>query len=209
MQKIDWTNLIVKGTKWFASLAILNICWLLYSLPLFTVIPSTDTVFQLLKDWETEHKEAGIWNQFHQTFKDNFKRSFKIGIPIFLVFAIIGIDIYFLNTVDISSGLFQILKYAFYTFSFILSLGILYAITFMKRLEQTNVRIVIFGFVMAVLHPIITLMAVGSILVLMVVCLVWPSMIFFFFVSGMAWIMTKAASKVMELEQEKSLNKQN
>lgn len=206
MKKIDWSNLVVKGTEWFASLALLNVCWLLYSLPILTVIPATDTVFELLKQWEIEEIGTGIPKQFHRTFKNHFKKSYKIGVPVSIIMGIIIIDIYFLSLQSISSPLFQILKYAFYTFSILITLAILYAIPLMKKLERNDIKMLIIGLGVAVRNPLITLTAMGGVVVLIAMCTIWPSMLFFFSVSGVAWMMTKASSKVIAKEQEKRIN---
>lgn len=203
LKKIDLTNLVIKGTEWFSSLAILNLCWLLFSLPLVTMIPATDAVFEVLKEWEAEGRTTSVFKQFKQTFKQNFKQSFKWGIPILIVSIILAIDIIFLNSLNISSVWFQILKYAFYTFTAILVLSVSYAYPLAKVTGETHIRLLLIGLFMAIGHPLITFGLIAGLIVLIILFSIWPGMLFFFAVSGGAWLMTKAVLTCIKKDQEK------
>lgn len=117
MKKNDLSSIVVKGTDWFANLAVLNLCWLLFSLPVVTLIPATDAVFNLINKWVLEGQPSNVFKSFIASFKENFGKSFRWGIPLLLVTIILIIDLYFLNQLMIPSAWFSILKYAFYTFA--------------------------------------------------------------------------------------------
>lgn len=203
-KKIDVTKIIVKGTEWFSNLALLNLCWLLYSLPLVTLIPATDAVFEVMYEWEDVGKSESVYQQFKRVFQENFKSSFKLGGPILLLVIVIFVDSYFLNQLPITSAWFQILKYAFYTFCFLLVLGVLYAYPLMKRVEETSIRLFVMSLVVAVGHPLTTGVTIVCLGVLSGIFLLWPAMLFFFLVSGVAYIMTKAVSVIHQKNQEKN-----
>jgi len=204
LKKIDFTKLIVKGTHWFSSLALLNLCWLLFSLPIVTLIPATDTVFTILTRWEKREEEPSlnVFSQFKQTFKENFKSSYKLGILLMIMALIIIVDIYYLSNQTSQFMWFQLFKYAFYTFTFLLSLTVLYTYPLMKQTGEEHLRMFVVGLFMIVGHPLITLGVIGSLLVLVIIFLMWPGMLFFFGVSSVAFIMTKAVSKIIEQNQE-------
>lgn len=206
LKKIDFTKIIVEGTEWFSGLALLNLCWLLFSIPIVTVIPATDAVFDVMHEWESVGKNRSVFQQFKQAFKRNFKTSFKLGIPIFVVVGIIILDIYVLNQLAISSVWFQILKYAFYTFSLLIVLSILYAYPLVKQLGENPIRVFLMGFFVAVGNPLTTLGVIGSFFLLGVICLLWPGMLFFFVASGTSYIMTKAVSYITSKSQEKQIS---
>lgn len=203
LKKIDFTKLIVKGTEWFSSLALLNLCWLLFSLPLVTIIPATDAVFDVVHEWESVGKSTSVFQQFKAAFKTNFKRSFKVGLPMFIVIFIVLIDIYFLNQLSITSMWFQVLKYAFYTFSALIFLSILYVYPLMKQTGENHIRVFVMGVFLAIGNPLTTLGIIAALLILGFIFLLWPGMLFFFGVSGIAYVMTKAVSHVVQKNQEK------
>lgn len=205
LKKNDLTNLAVKGTEWFSSLAILNLCWLLFSLPLITMIPATNAVFEVLDDWETGEKPTNVFKQFKQAFKNNFKQSFKWGIPILIVSIILIIDIVFLNSLNLSSVWYQIFKYAFYTFTGMLVLSIFYAYPLIKKTGDTHIRLLLVGLFMAIRYPLVTLGLISSLIILIILFSIWPGMLFFFAVSGGAWLMTKAVSTCIKKDQEKQI----
>lgn len=206
LKKIDFTNSIVKGTKWFSNLALLNLCWLLFSLPIVTVIPATDAVFDVIHEWESLGKRRRVFQQFKQAFKRNFKRSFKLGAPISIVIGMIGLDIYILNQLAITSVWFQVFKYAFYTISILIILSIFYACALMKQIDENHIRVFLMGLFIAVGNPWITLGAIGSLLILGLLFLLWPGMLFFFAASGIAYVMTKAVSHIANKRQEKQVS---
>jgi uncharacterized membrane protein YesL len=202
LKKIDFTKIIVKGTEWFSSLAVLNLSWLLFSLPIVTVIPATDAVFEVIHNWELTGKRGSVFQQFKEAFKNNFKSSYKLGLPIVLAVVLIVLDSYFLNHLTITSGWFQVLKYGFYTFFLLIILSILYAYPLMKNTGENHIRIFVMALFVAIGHPLTTLGVIGSLLIMLFIFLLWPGMVFFFGISGTAYIMTKAVSHILSKSQE-------
>ena len=198
LKKIGFTNLIVKGTEWFSNLALLNLCWLLFSLPLVTLIPATDAAFTVVYEWEQVGRPAHTFQHFKKAFKTNFKRSFKLGLPLLLIAIIVAVDVYYLNQVALTTSWFQIIKYAFYTFTFLLILAILYAYPLMKQTGEAHIRVLVMGLLMAVGHPLISLGVIGSLIVLVLIFLMWPGMLFFFGLSAITWLMTKTVANIMK-----------
>lgn len=201
LKRIDFTDLVVRGTEWFSNLALLNLCWLLFSLPIVTLIPSTDTVFEIVHEWETEGKTENIFYHFKRVFQKNFKSSFKLGLPIFLLLLILVADLYFLSTQTLTAPWFQILKYAFYFFSVLFIIALLYVYPLMKWTGEKHIRLIITGFLLTVGHPVTSVGLFFSLLVLLIVYSIWPGMFLFFALSSIAWLMTKALAHIIEKKQ--------
>jgi len=70
---------------------LLNLLWLLFSLPLFTLFPATAAMFAVIRDWKLG-KQTGIFTTFFTHFKANFKLSFIAGLLFFLFAFIFYID---------------------------------------------------------------------------------------------------------------------
>lgn len=205
MKKIDTSKIVVKGTEWISNMAILNLAWLLFSLPIVTIIPATDALFDVLHDWEVETPSESIFHLFTQSFKKNFKHSYKFGLPIFLIAAIFVLDIVFLSMQTIPDAWFQLFKYALYTLSVLFLVGVLFGYPLSKRIQTTTPRTFLMGLMMAVGHPLIS---VGLLISLVVICFVllrWPALLFFFSASGIAWISTKAVSLAVQKTQKNKI----
>lgn len=188
MKKLDLTTAAVTFTEWFSGIAILNLSWLLFSLPIFTLIPATDAVFEVVHDWKEEGKPESIFTQFTIFFKRNFKKSFRLGLPIFISILLLIMDLYFLNSFNQPTTTFQIFKYAFYTFAILILLMILYVYPLSKRQQEASPKLLLFAFMLIVGNLKITF----SILIILVACLFifnwFPAMLFFIPVSGLAWL---------------------
>lgn len=103
MKKINWSTLLVKGIEWFARLAVLNLLWLLFSLPLVTFIPATSAGYGVLKQWrDGEALEQSVFKLFTRKLRKNFKKSFQLGglfIP-FGIILIINLVFFFTNSFE-------------------------------------------------------------------------------------------------------------
>lgn len=170
MKKLYLSKIIVRGVEWFAGLALLNLSWLLFSLPIFTIIPATDALYEMLYDWERKDENpTEIFRTFRATFQKNLKSSYKLGLPLHIILLFIGIDLYLLRNFSADSMWGGIFKYAFYTFSFLLGLAIFYAYPLSKSMKETHVRVLLLGLLSVVGHPLITLCVVMGLILLAVI----------------------------------------
>lgn len=196
MKKIDFTSLAVTFTEWFSGIAILNLSWLLFSLPIVTLIPATDAVFEVVNEWKENKKPESVYKQFKYYFRKNLKQSFKLGLPVFIVVIIVIADFYFLGSLTFTTTWFQIFKYAFYTLMVLIFLTILYTYPLSKRTGIHSYRIFLMGFMLMVGNPKVTI-ALLIMLVAFVLFFSWfPAMLFFLPMSGLAWLGATALENV-------------
>lgn len=204
MKKFDLTNSVVEGTEWFSRLAIVNLLWLIFSMPLVTLIPSTDALFQVMNDWSNGDTKKPIFRTFTHYFKQNFWSSFKIGLPFFLIIIILSLDSWFLDTQIVASTGIQIYKYALYTFGLLFGLTFLYTYPLSKKVNLSVFRLYLSGMVVMISQPITSLIVLASLIILAIVLLKWPALFFFFSASVFAWIATLA----MNIGYKKTVKKQ-
>ncbi|WP_028273717.1 YesL family protein [Atopococcus tabaci] len=203
MKKVDTTKIVVHGTEWVSRMAVLNVSWLLFSLPVLTVVPATDTAFELLNCWEEEGPTQSVFRLFAQTFKKNFTRSYKFGLPMLVIAIIFILDILFLSSQSIPEAGFQVLKYAVYTLFVVFVVGLLYGYPLLKKIQKNTLQTFLMGIMLAVAHPIISLGLLISLIGLFFIFLKWPAVIFFFSFSAPAWLGTKAVSLALEKNRKK------
>ncbi|WP_349673596.1 YesL family protein [Lacrimispora sp.] len=78
----------------FGDLIILNVLWLVCSLPIFTIGASTTAVYYVTLKLARDDDGYTI-RSFFKSFKENFKQSTIIWLILLLAGAILGVDLYF------------------------------------------------------------------------------------------------------------------
>ncbi|MFL2100687.1 YesL family protein [Desemzia sp. FAM 23991] len=192
MKKFDFTNGIVEGTEWISRLAVLNLVWLLFSLPLVTAIPATNALFHILHLWSQGETSVPIFKTFHHYFKSHFWEGYKIGLPVFGISAILFLDSWYLASLSSPAAWIQVYKYVIYVASILFGLTALFYFPLTKKLTTSLPKKFLTGFVLMAGHPLISLGLFLISGVLLFVLLRWPALFFFFSVSGLGWIATIA-----------------
>ncbi len=108
---------IYKAMEFIMNAFLLNLLWLVLSVPILTIFPATTALFGVVREWKKQN-DIRIFSAFFRLFKENFKQSFLVGI-VWLVFTglLLG-DFIITNQVNSS------VKYILFSFFFLL--GILY-----------------------------------------------------------------------------------
>ncbi|HLU20865.1 YesL family protein [Lederbergia graminis] len=78
---------------------ILNITWLIVSLPIITIFPATAAMHGVIRNWVI-HKDTSVIRPFFRFFKENFKHSFIIGLLFAIVSFIFYVDFMFIMTMN-------------------------------------------------------------------------------------------------------------
>ncbi|MDL4840316.1 YesL family protein [Aquibacillus rhizosphaerae] len=73
-------NVFFRVLDIFAHFVLLNTVWVIACIPIVTVFPATAALFAVVRKWTTEGIEAGVFPLFFKYFRENFKKSFVIGI---------------------------------------------------------------------------------------------------------------------------------
>lgn len=183
----NWTdNVVTKVLNRLADFVILNILWLVCSVPVITIGASTSALYSVMMKI-VRKKEGYIVSAFIQAFKDNFKKSTIMCIVFLLFCAVIILDFLaaktFGNNVGIVlCGLFLIfgiilVGIAVYTFS----LQALYENTIMNTLKNAF----ILTFVRLPYTILILLVTVGAtVLTCATVRTLMVGIVFWIFIGG-------------------------
>lgn len=104
---LDFNNPVLRLLSSIFDIAALNMLWLLFSLPVFTIGASTTAVyavcFQMLQE-----KSTGILKSFWKSFRMNFKQATAIWLIMLGIIAVLGVDLwYFLFTKSFVTGILQ------------------------------------------------------------------------------------------------------
>lgn len=196
MRKIDWPNMIVKGIEWFARLAVLNLVWLLFSLPIFTFLPATVAMMVVLKKWrDNDDRDVPVFSLYKQVFFAFFKRSYRMGWPFIIVGIILVINLGFFFSVTSQFSLFFILKNANIFLAFLYLLLFFYSLAVSTFLEGSSKKIIGFAFIMLFSQIGETLRILLYLFLVAVIFNFYPALLFFFSGSVLGMVFLSASEK--------------
>ena len=106
-QLFNYDNPIMQFISKIFDLIILNLFFLLFSIPIVTMGASLSALYYVcLKLLRGE--EPYIWQNFFKAFRQNFKQATVVWVLLLLAFALLGMDFYIINSQD--TALFAVLR---------------------------------------------------------------------------------------------------
>lgn len=73
-------NTFMRMMDIFTHFLLLNVIWIISSLALVTFFPATTAMFAVVRKWTTEGIDAGLFSLYVSKFRENFRKSFVIGL---------------------------------------------------------------------------------------------------------------------------------
>ncbi|WP_175486785.1 YesL family protein [Sediminibacillus halophilus] len=64
----------------FTHFLLLNMMWLVCCLPVITIFPATTALFAVVRQWHLKGIDSGVFQIYISKFRDNFRKSFVIGL---------------------------------------------------------------------------------------------------------------------------------
>lgn len=191
------TSVIVQLTEWFAALAMTNLMWILFSIPIVTLLPATETLFFMI-DRVYHKKERFSAKLFISYFKTNFKESYKKNWPILLMSILFGLDYFVIYSQPGLPYWVRIVSVAINILFFLMSLITLYYFSIHTRIEESTKNQWLISFYLTVRFFHYSMLTVVLIAGLLVLFLFFPAFILFFAVSLPALISVVIVDKGLE-----------
>ncbi|WP_078594801.1 YesL family protein [Evansella clarkii] len=189
------SGIVFWGMEQLSRLAVLNLLWLLFSLPVVTLIPATAALFAVMKKLEEqeEDEEKGLFQKFLSSFRDNFKKSYKTGLPLAGIGLILAIDLQLLYFPD--TGWLLTLKYMMYTLLLLYVIMAIFTFPVMAYFDLPWYKTLFFALMTGLMRPHYSVAVIGTAAALSAVFLIWPGLFFFFSLSTVAFLATKLAKR--------------
>lgn len=111
MNKSD--NMFFRILDIFAHFVLLNTLWIILCIPIITIFPATTALYSVVRKWVTEGTEAGAIQLFFTSFKENFKKSFIIGIFWLIAGLILYFDLSIIIKIEFTGRFFVLILLAF------------------------------------------------------------------------------------------------
>lgn len=148
---------IYRSLEVISSFFLLNLCWLVASLPVFTIFPASAAMFAVVREW-VQGREASVSVAFF-TF---FKRSFRMSLWISVVWTLLGglLAVNFGLIGEMSSGL-QSFLYVWFLFTGIVYLCVsVYLLPVLVNYDTTWGNVIKNAFLLCFSQPLTTIQCV-------------------------------------------------
>jgi len=90
-----WDSPIMQKLALVGNLIVLNILWIVCSLPIITMGASTAALYHVIFQIQTKDEEA-VLRPFFRGFVQNFKQATLLWLPLLLVMGLLGFNILYL-----------------------------------------------------------------------------------------------------------------
>lgn len=199
-------NPIVRGISRIADFVILNLLWLICSLPVITIGASTTALYSVMLKL-VKNEEGYIAKGFLKAFKENFKQSTLMWLLLILLWFILIIDFFSLKFMP--QGIAPIFQMLFLVMGCLLVGMATYAFSLQARFENTikntlkNAVILVFAKLPYTL--LILIMSIGPVIVTMwTIRTLMFGMLFWFFVGValIAWLNSFLLRHIFEKLEE-------
>ena len=132
------------------NLILLNLLWLITSLPIITIGATTTAMYSVLFDY-LENRDDAVLKPYFKAFLSNFKQSTLLWLPICILSVILGIDAYYLISYAPSS-VAPLLWVPFFVLVALLTVIMTYAFPQIARFQTTLRDVLRNSLLMFLLH---------------------------------------------------------
>jgi uncharacterized membrane protein YesL len=161
---------IYRALEVFTDLVYLNLLWLVASLPLVTIAPSTAAMFGVVRGW-TRGKDVPTTGEFFSLFRENFGRSLAVGLVWVLLGAMLAVDFFLVGQME---SFRRPLYVVFLAFALLYISATVYLFPVMVNYELDWKGVIKNSFLFSIARPLATLQCLLTVAVaLFVIASLW------------------------------------
>ncbi len=188
---------LVETLSTIGDVICLSVLWILFSLPVFTMGAANTALYTTVYRCMRVNK-AGVWKNFWNSFKDNFKVSTLAWLAELLVLAVLTLDVMVFGGMWKSGDGMGNFYWVALVFWFVALAWMAYVAAYTARFTGTVKEVLYFGIHLLRMHP---LYALGMMLLLaggLALCLTAPVAVLFA-PAGICWASTYLLERVFRL----------
>lgn len=183
MKKLfDMDAPLMRKLSHFPDLILLNLLWILCSLPVITAGAATVALHAVLQRY-VAGEENGIIRPFFQAFRSNFKQSTLLWLPVLLLSGLLLLDLLFL--MEKAEGAQLLLWIPCLLIGAIVSVLTAYAFPLIARYENDTKTVIRNAFLLFSLHFVPSLAVIALTLLPWALLIVMPQL---FLHTGALWL---------------------
>lgn len=191
------------------DILILNLLWILCSIPIFTIGAATTAVYYVnLK--MVKNEEVYIARSFFKSFKENFKQSTIMWLIFLFATIVLATDYYYLFQISDKSNI--VLKGITVLATILYLFAILYAFPLQARYENPIKRTIFNSIIISIRYFKRTLIIIGLLAVITFIGLYTTSTLIFAILFGvgiLSYVVTAYVLKIFEEIERKNMEYQN
>lgn len=197
MKKLFKQGGLVNKAMWHLyDLLILNLLWVLCSIPLVTIGASTTALF-FVSGRMIRGEEVRPVNDFFRSFKENFKQSTLVWIILVGAYSVVLVDIYFFSGYDVSwASIITVLQFPILAVLIIMTIFIF---PILSRFDTPIGQLFKISFILGVRYFLRCLVCIGFIVIAGLLVMVVPALALFFLVSGLSLSIYGILNRVLEI----------
>lgn len=135
------------------DLFVLNIMWVICSIPLITIGPATTAAYYALIQ-RARNEQTELHKDFFRSFKRNMKQGILLGILLGLVGGFLAMDMYLCR--KSGTGIYSFFLFFFAVFFLFWTMTTLYAFPIMAKFERSIKEILIWAFTLSIKNILMT-----------------------------------------------------
>ena len=149
-------NRLFNTLNTMVDLFLLNLLWVITSLPLITFFPATAAMFGVVRKRILQQETESIFKSFLKIFKGNFKQSFIISI----IWSVLACFLYFdYRLIDPSSSVGHLILYIILVIGILLFSSIsIYLFPIMVHFELSFKHVIRNAFLFSLMNPVLTIL---------------------------------------------------
>ena len=154
----NYDNSVWRFIGKLGDLIILNVLWIVCSIPIFTIGASTTAVYYVTLKMVRDEEDSTI-KSFFRSFKSNFKQATAIWLILLAAGAVLAFDFWFFTTgqMNLSGNVKTVMMAIFGGFLLILSFIFTYVFPLQARFYNPVKRTLFNAFFMSIRHLIQTI----------------------------------------------------
>ncbi|MEC5271567.1 YesL family protein [Caldifermentibacillus hisashii] len=172
-------NRLYSLAEWISKLAYLNVLWLLFTLfglIVFGMMPSTVSMFTIIRKWLKGDADFPIFRTFSKVYKQEFLKSNIIGGILAVFYVMILIDLFYLNALKN----FSIISILLYLFMFAVIMTTLYIFPVFVHYELNTFTVIKNSFLLMLINPFTNIVIILSLAITFYVMKILPALIVFY-----------------------------
>lgn len=177
----EYDGRLFRVLSFFADMIILQLIWVVFSLPLVTMGASTTAAYYAAMK-KLEFEEGHIWSNFLRAFRSNFGQATKLWLMALAAGAVLAGDLVFSRSLGGALGTGMMVFFTPFALLFLFTL--IYLFPVLAKFENTLMRTVKNAFLMSLANIPYTLLALALGIVLSLVGFLVPRVLILVILCG-------------------------
>lgn len=183
------SSTIYQILEWITRFAYLQLLWICFTLAggiLLGILPATIAMYAIMRCWLRGETEIAIFKSFWKYYKNDFLKSNQLGVFLMIIFALIGIDLYYIH--ETSNTILSWTSAPLFAFIILFLLFVFYLFPAFVHYDLRNFSLMKNAFLIMLIHPLHSLLMILCLASLLVIMRVLPALAFIFGASSFAFI---------------------